>query len=416
MALSVGTRLKHAWNAFLNRAPTQYKDIGNGSGINPGRAKFTRGNERSIINSLFNRIAMDVAALDIKHCQLDSNERYKNTMSSGLNDCLTLSANIDQTGRNFKQDIVMSMFDEGVVAVVPVDTTDDPNNTDSYIIGTMRTGKIVEWYPRHVKVRLYNDRTGHKEEVILPKSDVAIIENPFYAITNEPNSSVQRLIRKLNLLDVIDEHNGSDKLDLIIQLPYTVKTPAKKAAIAERRKEIEDQLTGSKYGIAYLDSTEHITQLNRSLENNLLKQIELLINMVYSQLSITASVMDGTADEQTMLNYNNRTIEPIASAIADEFKRKFLSKNARTRGQTIMFFRDAFKLVPVNNIADIADKFTRNEIMSTNEMRAVIGMKPVDDPQADELRNKNLNPGENQTFASTTDEDSEEDYDYGTDY
>lgn len=416
MALSVGTRLKHAWNAFLNRAPTQYSDIGNGSGINPGRAKFTRGNERSIINSLFNRIAMDVAALDIKHCQLDSNERYKNTISSGLNDCLTLSANIDQTGRNLKQDIVMSMFDEGVVAVVPVDTTDDPNNTDSYIIDTMRTGKIVEWYPRYVKVRLYNDRTGHKEEVILPKSDVAIIENPFYAITNEPNSSVQRLIRKLNLLDVIDEHNGSDKLDLIIQLPYTVKTPAKKAMIEERRKEIEEQLTGSKYGIAYLDATEHITQLNRSLENNLLKQIELLINMVYSQLSITTSVMDGTADEQTMLNYNNRTIEPIASAIADEFKRKFLSKNARTRGQTIMFFRDAFKLVPVNNIADIADKFTRNEIMSTNEMRAVIGMKPVDDPQADELRNKNLNPGENQSFASTTDEDPDEDYDYGTDY
>lgn len=416
MALSVGTRLKHAWNAFLNRAPTQYRDIGNGSGINPGRAKFTRGNERSIINSLFNRIAMDVAALDIKHCQLDSNERYKNTISSGLNDCLTLSANIDQTGRNLKQDIVMSMFDEGVVAVVPVDTTDDPNNTDSYIIDTMRTGKIVEWYPRYVKVRLYNDRTGHKEEVILPKSDVAIIENPFYAITNEPNSSVQRLIRKLNLLDVIDEHNGSDKLDLIIQLPYTVKTPAKKAMIEERRKEIEEQLTGSKYGIAYLDATEHITQLNRSLENNLLKQIELLINMVYSQLSITTSVMDGTADEQTMLNYNNRTIEPIASAIADEFKRKFLSKNARTRGQTIMFFRDAFKLVPVNNIADIADKFTRNEIMSTNEMRAVIGMKPVDDPQADELRNKNLNPGENQDFASTTDEDPDDDYDYGTDY
>lgn len=415
MELSVGTRLKYAWNAFLNRAPTHYGNVGQGSGINPSRPRFTRGNERSIINSLFNRIAMDVAAVDIKHCQMDDNERYKSTIKSGLNDCLTISANIDQTGRQFKQDIVMSMFDEGAVAVVPVDTSDDPDFTDGYIIGSMRVGKIVEWYPRHVKVRLYNDRTGQKEDLILQKTDVAIIQNPFYAITNEPNSSVQRLIRKLNLLDVIDEHNGSDKLDLIIQLPYTVKTPAKKQMVEERRKEIEDQLTGSKYGIAYIDSTEHITQLNRSLENNLLKQIELLINMVYSQLSITTSVMDGTADEQTMLNYNNRTVEPIVAAIADEFKRKFISKNAQTRGQTIMYFRDAFKLVPVNNIADIADKFTRNEIMSTNEMRAVIGMKPVDDPLADQLRNKNLNPGEDQSYASTT-EDSPDNYDYGDSY
>ena len=415
MELSVGTRLKYAWNAFLNRAPTHYGNVGQGSGINPSRPRFTRGNERSIINSLFNRIAMDVAAVDIKHCQMDDNERYKSTIKSGLNDCLTISANIDQTGRQFKQDIVMSMFDEGAVAVVPVDTSDDPDFTDGYIIGSMRVGKIVEWYPRHVKVRLYNDRTGQKEDLILQKTDVAIIQNPFYAITNEPNSSVQRLIRKLNLLDVIDEHNGSDKLDLIIQLPYTVKTPAKKQMVEERRKEIEDQLTGSKYGIAYIDSTEHITQLNRSLENNLLKQIELLINMVYSQLSITTSVMDGTADEQTMLNYNNRTVEPIVAAIADEFKRKFISKNAQTRGQTIMYFRDAFKLVPVNNIADIADKFTRNEIMSTNEMRAVIGMKPVDDPLADQLRNKNLNPGEDQSYASAT-EDSPDNYDYGDSY
>lgn len=415
MELSVGTRLKYAWNAFLNRAPTHYKDVGRGSGINPSRPRFTRGNERSIINSLFNRIAMDVAAVDIKHCQMDENERYKSTIKSGLNDCLTISANIDQTGRQFKQDIVMSMFDEGAVAVVPVDTSDDPDFTDGYIIGSMRVGKIVEWYPRHVKVRLYNDRTGQKEDLILQKTDVAIIQNPFYAITNEPNSSVQRLIRKLNLLDVIDEHNGSDKLDLIIQLPYTVKTPAKKQMVEERRKEIEDQLVGSKYGIAYIDSTEHITQLNRSLENNLLKQIELLINMVYSQLSITTSVMDGTADEQTMLNYNNRTVEPIVAAIADEFKRKFISKNAQTRGQTIMYFRDAFKLVPVNNIADIADKFTRNEIMSTNEMRAVIGMKPIDDPLADQLRNKNLNPGEDQSYASATEDDASN-YDYGDSY
>ena len=415
MELSVGTRLKYAWNAFLNRAPTHYKDVGRGSGINPSRPRFTRGNERSIINSLFNRIAMDVAAVDIKHCQMDENERYKSTIKSGLNDCLTISANIDQTGRQFKQDIVMSMFDEGAVAVVPVDTSDDPDFTDGYIIGSMRVGKIVEWYPRHVKVRLYNDRTGQKEDLILQKTDVAIIQNPFYAITNEPNSSVQRLIRKLNLLDVIDEHNGSDKLDLIIQLPYTVKTPAKKQMVEERRKEIEDQLVGSKYGIAYIDSTEHITQLNRSLENNLLKQIELLINMVYSQLSITTSVMDGTADEQTMLNYNNRTVEPIVAAIADEFKRKFISNNAQTCGQTIMYFRDAFKLVPVNNIADIADKFTRNEIMSTNEMRAVIGMKPIDDPLADQLRNKNLNPGEDQSYASTTEDDASN-YDYGDSY
>lgn len=410
MELSVGTRLKYAWNAFLNRAPTNYRNLGRGSGINPSRPRFTRGNERSIINSLFNRIAMDVAAVDIKHCQMDENERYKSTIKSGLNDCLTISANIDQTGRQFKQDIVMSMFDEGAVAVVPVDTSDDPEFTDGYAIGSMRVGKIVEWYPRHVKVRLYNDRNGKKEDLILPKTDVAIIQNPFYAITNEPNSSVQRLIRKLNLLDVIDEHNGSDKLDLIIQLPYTVKTPAKKQMVEERRKEIEDQLTGSKYGIAYIDSTEHITQLNRSLENNLLKQIELLINMVYSQLSITTSVMDGTADEQTMLNYNNRTVEPIVAAIADEFKRKFISKNAQTRGHTIMYFRDAFKLVPVNNIADIADKFTRNEIMSTNEMRAVIGMKPVDDPLADQLRNKNLNPGEGQSYASTTEDTGDPGY------
>lgn len=414
MELSVGTRLKYAWNAFLNRAPTSYRNLGRGSGINPSRPRFTRGNERSIINSIFNRIAMDVAAVDIKHCQMDENERYKSTIKSGLNDCLTISANIDQTGRQFKQDIVMSMFDEGAVAVVPVDTSDDPEFTDGYIIGTMRVGKIVEWYPRHVKVRLYNDNKGKKEDLILAKTDVAIIQNPFYAITNEPNSSVQRLIRKLNLLDVIDEHNGSDKLDLIIQLPYTVKTPAKKQMVEERRKEIEDQLTGSKYGIAYIDSTEHITQLNRSLENNLLKQIELLINMVYSQLSITTSVMDGTADEQTMLNYNNRTVEPIVAAIADEFKRKFISKNAQTRGHTIMYFRDAFKLVPVNNIADIADKFTRNEIMSTNEMRAVIGMKPVDDPLADQLRNKNLNPGEDQSYASTTEES--DGYDYEDNY
>lgn len=418
MELTVGKRIKRAWNAFLNRAPTHYGNVGMGSGINPSRARFTRGNERSIVNSIFNRIAMDVAALDFKHCQLDANERYQSTINTSLNNCLTLEANIDQTSRAFIQDIVMSLFDEGAVAVVPIDTNDDTDLTDGYDIETMRVGKIIEWYPRHVKVLAYNDQTGRKQEIIVAKSDTAIIENPFYAITNEPNSSVQRLIRKLNLLDVIDEHNGSDKLDLIIQLPYTVKTPAKKAMVEERRKEIEDQLTGSKYGIAYIDSTEHITQLNRSLENNLLKQIELLINMVYSQLSITTGVMDGTADEQTMLNYNNRTIEPFASAITNEFKRKFLSKNARTRGQTILFFRNPFKLVPINNIAEIADKLTRNEILSTNEVRSIVGMKPVADPLADQLRNKNLNPGEQQDFASTTEEDGNyDDYgDYQNDY
>ena len=391
MELTIGSRLKNAWNAFTNRDPTRwYESVGSGYSSRPDRPRLSRGNERSIITSIFNRIALDVASVGIKHCRLDENGRYIEDINSSLNECLNLEANIDQTGRAFIQDVVMSMLDEGCVAIIPVDTTADPKITSSYDILSMRTGKILEWYPAHVKVRIYNDRTGEKEDVTLPKKQVAIIENPLYAVVNEPNSTMQRLIRKLSLLDVTDEQTASNKLDLIIQLPYVIKTEARRKQAEDRRKDIESQLSGSKYGIAYTDGTEKITQLNRSVENNLMNQIQYLTDMVYSQLGITTTVMDGTADEKTMLNYNNRTIEPIVSAIVDEMKRKFLSKTARSQMQTVAYFNDPFKLVPVNDIAEIADKFTRNEIMTSNEIRQVIGMKPSSDPKADQLVNSNI--------------------------
>ena len=391
MEVTLSSRIKHAWNAFLNRDPTKvYTDYGTGSYYRPDRPRLTRGNDRSIVTSVYNRIALDVAAVSIKHCRLDDNDRYKETIDSGLNNCLTLEANIDQTSRAFYQDVVMSMLGEGCIAIVPVDTTNDPNKTNSFDIETMRVGKIVEWYPRTVKIELYNDRTGKKETIIMAKSAVAIIENPFYAVMNEPNSTLQRLMRKLVLLDSVDEQVSSGKLDLIIQLPYIVKSQARKDQANERRQEIERQLTGSKYGIAYTDGTEKITQLNRPVENNLMKQIEYLTSMLYSQLNITQAVLDGTADEKTMLNYNNRTIEPLVAAITDEMKRKFLSKTARTQKQTITYFSDPFKLVPVNDLAEIADKFTRNEIMTSNEIRQVVGMKPSNDPKADQLVNSNI--------------------------
>lgn len=390
MGMSFGSRLKHAWNAFTGTDYTTYQDVGPGYSSRPDRIRLTRGNERSIITSVYNRIALDVAALNVQHIRLDENGRFLSVIQDGLNTCLTVEANIDQTARAFIQDIVVSMLDEGCVAIVPVDTTYDPSVTGSYDIQTMRVGKILDWYPQHVRVRLYNERTGTKENILVPKSTVAIVENPLYAVVNEPNSTMQRLIRKLNLLDVIDEQSGSGKLDLIIQLPYVIKTEARRQQAENRRKDIEAQLSGTKYGIAYADGTERITQLNRSVNNNLMSQIEYLTSMLYSQLGITQSILDGTADEKTMLNYNNRTIEPIISAIVDEMKRKFLTKTARSQSQSISFFRDPFKLVPVNDIAEIADKFTRNEIMTSNEIRQVIGMKPSDDPRADELRNKNL--------------------------
>ena len=385
-------RIKHSWNAFLNRDPTySYRDLGGPSyGYRPDRMRFTRGNERSIVTSVYNRIALDAASIDIMHVQLDKDGRFESIRESALNECLTRNANIDQTGRAFIQDVVMSMLDEGCVAIVPVDTTINPNISNSYEINTVRTAKIVEWYPAHVKVNLYNDKTGRKEDLILPKKTVAIIENPLYAVINEPNSTMQRLIRKLNLLDVIDEQSGSGKLDLIIQLPYVIKTDARRQQAEQRRKDIEMQLSGSKYGIAYTDGTERITQLNRSVDNNLMKQIEYLTSMLYSQLGITQAILDGSADDKTMLNYYNRTIEPIVSAIVDEIQRKFLTKTAITQKQAILYFRDPFRLVPVNEIAEIADKFTRNEIMTSNEIRQIVGMKPSKDPNADELRNKNL--------------------------
>lgn len=385
-------RIKHSWNAFLNRDPTyNYRDLGGPSyGYRPDRMRFTRGNERSIVTSVYNRIALDAASIDIMHVQLDKDGRFESIRESALNECLTRNANIDQTGRAFIQDVVMSMLDEGCVAIVPVDTTINPNISNSYEINTVRTAKIVEWYPAHVKVNLYNDRTGRKEDLILPKKTVAIIENPLYAVINEPNSTMQRLIRKLNLLDVIDEQSGSGKLDLIIQLPYVIKTDARRQQAEQRRKDIEMQLSGSKYGIAYTDGTERITQLNRSVDNNLMKQIEYLTSMLYSQLGITQAILDGSADDKTMLNYYNRTIEPIVSSIVDEIQRKFLTKTAITQKQAILYFRDPFRLVPVNEIAEIADKFTRNEIMTSNEIRQIVGMKPSKDPNADELRNKNL--------------------------
>lgn len=392
METTLVSRVKRAWNAFLNRSPTYGRQgLGASYSYRPDRPRLTRGNDRSIITSVYNRIAIDISSIDIKHCQLDEENRYLDDIDSGLNTCLNLEANIDQTGRAFMQDVIMSMFDEGCVAIVPVDTSVDPNLSSSYDILSMRVGKIVDWYPSHVKIKLYNDRTGNKEELIFSKRNVAIIENPFYAIMNEPNSTMQRLIRKLSLLDVTDEQTASGKLDLIIQLPYVIKTEARRKQAEDRRKDIEKQLAGSKYGIAYTDGTEKITQLNRSVENNLLAQIESLTNQLFSQLGITQSILDGTADEQTMINYYNRTIEPIVSAIVDEMKRKFITKTARTQGKSIMAFRDPFKLVPLNNIADVADKFTRNEILSSNEVRQIIGRKPSDDPKADQLVNSNIN-------------------------
>lgn len=383
-----------------------------GSYYRPDRPRFSRGNEKSIVTSVYNRIALDVSAMDIKHCRMDVDGRYLEDIKSDLNNCLTLEANIDQTGRAFMQDVVMSMFDEGCVAIIPIDTDTNPDQNGSYSIYTMRTGKIVEWFPAHVKVSVYNERRGRREEILMPKQSVAIIENPLYAVINEPNSTMQRLIRKLNLLDYVDEQSGSGKLDLIIQLPYIVKSEARRAQANERRAEIEKQLTGSKYGIAYTDGTEKITQLNRPVENNLMKQIEYLTNMLYSQLGITQAVLDGTADEKAMLNYYSRTIEPIVLAITDEMKRKFLTKTARTQNQTITAFRDPFRLVPVNDIAEIADKFTRNEIMTSNEIRQKIGMKPSDDPKADQLINSNISQPEDESMIEEYEDYPEEEQIY----
>lgn len=408
MESTISSRFKRAWNAFLSRAPTNSGyDIGPSYGYKPDRTTLSRGNERSISASIYNTIAMDVSSIDIKHVKLDDAGRYLSDINSGLNNCLTLEANIDQTARAFLKDAVLTMFDEGCVALVPVDTSVDPNVTNSYDILSMRAGKIVDWYPSHVKVEVYNDRTGRKQEVVMAKKNVAIIENPLYPIVNEPNSTMKRLVRKLNLLDVIDEHNGSGKLDLIIQLPYVIKSEARRKQAEERRSDIERQLRGP-YGIAYTDGTERITQLNRPVENNLLKQIEYLTSMLYSQLGITQSVLDGTADEKTMLNYTSRTIEPIISAFVDEINRKFLTKTARTQGQSILFFRDPFKLVPVNDIAEIADKFTRNEIMTSNEIRQIVGMKPSDDPKADKLINSNLNQPEESVDGEQTNQQTDE--------
>lgn len=390
--MGIVDRLQHAWNAFVNnRDPTiAYRDMGPGYSHRPDRARFTRGNERTIVTAIYNRIALDIASIGIRHVQLDENDRFIGHVNSGLDSCLTLQANLDQTGRAFIQDVVMSMLDEGCVAIVPVDTDIDPAVSDGYDILSMRTAKILEWYPQHVKVKVYNERTGYKEELKLPKKSVAIIENPLFAVCNEPNSTMQRLVRKLALLDAIDEQSGSGKLDLIIQLPYIIKTEARRQQAENRRKDIETQLAGSKYGIAYTDGTERITQLNRPVENNLMKQIEYLTSTLYGQLGFHQTILDGTADEKTMLNYNNRTLEPIVSAIVDEMKRKFLTKTARTQRKSVMFFRDPFRLVPVNDLAEIADKFTRNEILTSNEIRQIVGMKPSSDPKADQLVNSNI--------------------------
>lgn len=402
-------RLQHGWNAFMNKDPTvEYRDVGVSYSHRPDRVRLTKGNERTIVTSIINRIGIDVASLNITHCKVDDNGRFLSEMNSPLNNCLKLEANLDQTGRAFMQDIVMSMLDEGVVAVVPVETDISPEDSGSYDIYSMRTGKIIEWYPKHVKVRLYDERTADKKDIIVSKNNVAIIENPLYAVINEQNSTLQRLMRKLSLLDIVDEQSSAGKLDLIIQLPYTIKSETRKAQADARKKDIETQLKDSKYGIAYVDATEKITQLNRPLENNLMKQIEYLTNMLFSQLGITQSILDGTADEQTLLNYHTRTIEPIIAAIVDEMKRKFLTKTARTQKQTITFFRDPFKLVPINNIADIADKFTRNEILTSNEIRQIIGFRPSNDPKADELRNSNLNhPEDGQATTNKTPTDKQ---------
>lgn len=403
------TRLKNSWNAFRNRDPTVfYSEPGMSYMYRPDRVRFSRGNERSIVTSVYNKIAMDVAAVDIRHCRVDANGRYVEDVESDLNTCLTLEANIDQTHRSFRQDVVMSMFDEGAIAIVPVETKGDPRKSTSFDIRSMRVGKIIEWFPRSVKLEVYNDQNGMKEQIFMPKRSVAIVENPLYSVINEPNSTMKRLIRKLNLLDAIDEQSGSGKLDLIIQLPYTVKGELKQQQADKRKDDIINQLKGP-YGIAYIDATEKVTQLNRPIENNLMKQVEYLTNMLYSQIGITPAIMDGTADEKTMLNYNNRTIEPIVAAIVDAMKRNFLSKTARTQGQTIMAFRDPFKLVPINNIAEIADKFTRNEILTSNEIRQIIGFKPSSDPKADRLLNSNVShsPEEFETLGEENEQNSQ---------
>lgn len=400
MENTLGSRVKRAWNAFTNRDPTmRYRPFESGYSYRPDRTKFSRGNEKSMVTSVYNKIAISVAGIDMKHCRLDKEGRYLEDIDSGLNTCLTLEANIDQTGRAYRQDIVMSMLDEGVVAMVPVDTDRDPTDTNSFEILTMRTGKIIEWKPTTVKVRVYNERTGKKEDVVLPKRMVGIVENPFYSVFNEPNSTMQRLIRKLNILDAIDEQSGSGKLDLIIQLPYSVKGESKRAIAEKRRSDIEEQLKGP-YGIAYIDGVERITQLNRPVENNLMKQIEYLTSMLYSQLGINQSIMDGTADEKTQLNFFNNTIEPIAIAIAEEMKRKFLTKTARSQGQSIECFKDPFKLLTAKELAEIADVLCRNEIASSNEMRQKMGWKPSDDPRADQLRNSNMYGPEDPQHAS----------------
>jgi len=392
---TVRERLMHAWNAFVNtRDPT---DIGRGSYAGGGasyradRPRLTHGNERSIVTAIYNRMAVDVASIEFRHVRVDENKQYLEDVNSGLNNVLTVEANLDQTGRAFIQDIVMSMFDDGVICVVPTDTTIDPKISSAYDVLTARVGRITQWFPEHVKVRLYNQKTGNKEELVLPKRMVGIIENPFYATMNEHNSVAQRLIRKLNLLDAIDEQAASGKMDLIIQLPYAVKSPMRREEAEKRRKDIEVQLTGSKYGIAYMDATEKITQLNRPLENNLLNQIDYLTQMLFNQLGISENIMNGTASDLEMLNYYNHTIEPICAAIIGEFKRKFITKTARTQGQSIMSFRDRFSLVTARDIADIGDAFTRNEIVTKNEFRGLLGMKPSDDPKADMLLNSNIN-------------------------
>ena len=393
MDLSFGSRIRRAWNVFKNRDPMTDMSwrLGYGDSQRADRVILSSNNEKTIVNAIYNRIALDVASLKFRHVRLDKNERFKEEMITGLNEVLKTEANLDQSGRAFVLDMVLFLFVEGVVAAVPVETTDDPEVSSSYDILQMRVGPIVEWYPQHVKVRLYNSVTGKHQDFTFRKRDVAILENPFYAVMNAPNSTLQRLIRKLRLLDVIDEQAGSGKLDLIIQLPYTIRSEARQQQAEVRRKSVEDQLAGNKLGIAYIDSTEKVIQLNRSVENNLLKQVEYLTSMLYSQLGFSQSILDGTADEQTMLNYQNKTVEPLASTITDEFKRKFLTKTARTQGQSVMFFTEPFRITPVSQIAEIADKFTRNEILTSNEIRQIIGIKPSDDPKADELRNSNLN-------------------------
>ena len=410
--VTFGSRLKNAWNAFLSRDPTDdfkmnYDDIGVGSYYRPDRFRYSGRNERSIVTSIYNRIALDVAAIDIRHVRLDENDRYIKTIDSPLNNCLSLEANIDQTGRAFIQDVAASLMDEGCIAIVPTDTDRDPKE-GTFEIYEMRTGKIKQWYPTSVRIEVYNERTGKKQEIVMLKKDVCIVENPLYSVMNEPNSTLQRLIRKLVLLDMVDERNNSGKLDLIFQLPYTIRTNLKRDQANQRRQDIEDQLVGSKYGIAYIDAAEHVTQLNRPAENNLMAQVEYLTSMLYSQLGLTQEILNGTANEETMLNYYNRTIEPIISAITDEMRRKFLTQTARTQKQSIKFFRDPFKLVPVSQISEIADKFTRNEIMTSNEIRQIVGMKPADDPNADVLRNKNLSVSNEQLKSENEEKPIEE--------